>query len=77
MPSRPLVWIGKWMISYSLNIKTEYKLDLEKWSGEEHHSLPVPAIFIIKEGVVQFQYVNPNYNTRMKAKTLLAVLETL
>lgn len=57
--------------------KNDYKLDLEEWSGETHHSLPVPAVFVIKEGIVQFQYVNPNYNTRLKAETLLAVLKTL
>lgn len=55
----------------------KYKLDLEEWSGQKHHSLPVPAVFVIKEGKIQFQYVNPNYNTRLKAETLLAVLKTL
>lgn len=54
-----------------------YNLDLEKWSGEKHHTLPVPAIYIIKEGKVEFQYVNPNYNTRLKPETLLAILKTL
>jgi len=55
----------------------DYKLDLELWSGEDHHSLPVPAIYIIKDGKIEFQYVNPNYNTRLKPATLLAVLKTL
>lgn len=54
-----------------------YKLDLEEWSGESHHSLPVPAVFVVKDGMVQFQYVNPNYKTRLKPETLLAVLRTL
>ncbi len=57
--------------------KNDYKLDLEAWSGEEHHGLPVPAIFVVKDGIVQFQYVNPNYRVRLKAETLLAVLKTL
>jgi len=57
--------------------KSEYKLDLEAWSGQDHHSLPVPAIYIIKEGIIQFQYVNPNYRTRLKAETLLAILKTM
>ncbi len=57
--------------------KNEYKLDLEAWSGESHHSLPVPAVFIVKDGIVQFQYVNPKYSTRLKAETLLAILPTL
>ncbi len=68
-----------WNVSDELFSKylNEYKLDLEAWSGEDHHKLPVPAVFIIKDGVVQFQYVNPNYNTRLKAETLVAVLGTL
>lgn len=57
--------------------KNKYKLDLEEWSGEDHHSLPVPAIFIIKDGLVQFQYVNPKYSVRLKPETLLAVLKTI
>lgn len=56
---------------------TKYDINLETWSGEDHHSLPVPAIYIIKEKLVEFQYVNPNYNTRLKPETLLAVLKTL
>ena len=68
-----------WQVSDELftKYKTKYNLDLEEWSGEDHHALPVPAVFIIKDGVVQFQYVNPNYNTRMKAETLLAILGSL
>jgi len=31
----------------------------------------------LKDNVVQFQYVNPNYRTRLKPETLLAVLKTL
>lgn len=57
--------------------KSEYKLDLEEWSGEDHHSLPVPAIYVLKDNAVLFQYVNPNYKTRLKPETLLAVLKTL
>ena len=57
--------------------KEKYDLDLEKWSGEVHHELPVPAVFVVKEGKIVFQYVNPNYNTRLSPETLLAVLNTL
>jgi peroxiredoxin len=57
--------------------KVKYNLDLEEWSGQNHHSLPVPAIFVIKDGLIQFQYVNPNYKVRLKPETLLAVLSTM
>lgn len=57
--------------------KNEYQLDLELWSGANHHLLPIPAVFVIKGGIVQFQYVNPEYSIRLKPETLLAVLQTL
>jgi len=57
--------------------KEKYQLDLEEWSGESHHNLPVPAIYVIKDGIVQFQYVNPKYSVRLKPETLLSVLKTI
>ncbi len=53
------------------------KLDLAAWSGQEHNKLPVPAIYIIKEAQVLFNYVNPNYTKRLEAETLIALLKTL
>lgn len=61
------------LVSKYLN---DYKLDLEEWSGEEHHVLPVPAVFVIKDGLIQYQYVNPNYNTRLNPDVLLAMLKS-
>ncbi|MFT4661076.1 MAG: hypothetical protein ACI8XB_001347 [Patiriisocius sp.] len=56
--------------------KTEDQLDLEEWSGEKHHSLPVPGIYVIKDNKVEFQYVNPKYSDRLKPETLLAILKS-
>lgn len=55
----------------------KYELDLGEWSGDDHHILPVPAVYVIHEGVVQYQYVNPNYSVRLKPETLMAILKTL
>ena len=57
--------------------KSEYKIDIEAWSGEDHHILPVPAVYVIKNGIVKFHYVNPNYAERLDPDMLLAVLQTL
>lgn len=57
--------------------RDQYGMDTEEWSGEKHHILPVPAVYVIDKGVVQFNYVNPNYSTRLKPQTLLAILESL
>lgn len=57
--------------------KTEYQLDLEEWSGADHHRLPVPSIYLVRDNVVEFQYVNPNYKKRMSPAVLIAVLQNL
>jgi peroxiredoxin len=50
----------------------EYGIDLEVDSGQTHHLLPVPAAYVFVDGVVQFQYANPDYKTRVPGQLLLA-----
>lgn len=54
---------------------TKYKgfgIDLEKASGQTHHALPIPAIYVVsKDGVVTFAHSNPDYRQRLDAKELL------
>ncbi|MGJ8662254.1 MAG: peroxiredoxin-like family protein [Marinicella sp.] len=52
----------------------KWNIDLEKASGYDHHLLPVPAIFVVgKNGVIQFQYVNPDYKIRLAPDILRSV----
>ncbi len=38
--------------------------------------LPVPSVFVLDtSGKIQFEYINPNYRTRLSAGLLLAVLK--
>lgn len=66
-------------IAFKLDAETldqykEYGIDLEAASGEDHHSLPVPATFVIDvDGVIQFSFVNPDYTVRLAPEVLLAV----
>jgi peroxiredoxin len=54
-----------------------FGIDLEDASGEKHHLLPVPAVFLIgKDGIIQFQYANPNYKVRLTPEVLLAAAKT-
>lgn len=48
-----------------------YGIDLEAASGRDHLLLPVPAAFVITEGVIRLAYVNPDYRTRVDADVLL------
>lgn len=44
----------------------------EKYSGEKHHQLPVPSVFIVGvDGVIDFVHFDPDYTVRMEPETLL------
>jgi peroxiredoxin len=48
-------------------------IDIEAASGESHHILPVPAVFVVgREGVIAYNYANPNYKQRMHTDVLLS-----
>lgn len=50
-----------------------YNIDLEAASGQSHHLLPVPAVFIIgTDGVISFVYANADYKVRLAPEKLLA-----
>ncbi|MEO0421148.1 MAG: peroxiredoxin-like family protein [Pseudomonadota bacterium] len=55
-----------------------YGIDLEAASGYDHHTLPVPAVFLIDaEGVIRFSYVNPNFRYRVDPRLLLTAAEVV
>ncbi|MCH2448570.1 MAG: AhpC/TSA family protein [Gracilimonas sp.] len=64
-------------IAFKVDQKTidRYKsigLDLEEDSGYDHHLLPVPAVYIVNtDGIVKFNYVNPDYKERINGEVLL------
>ena len=46
--------------------------DLEDASGEDHHILPVPGVFLIdKDAVIRFSYTNVDYKTRPPTDDIL------
>jgi peroxiredoxin len=51
----------------------KYGIDLEAASGQSHHVLPAPSTFIIaSDGMIRFQYTNPDYAVRLHPDVLLA-----
>jgi len=55
-----------------------YGIDLEQSSGYDHHLLPAPAVFIVDtDGLIKFQYVNPDYKVRLSPEVLLAAAKTM
>jgi peroxiredoxin len=59
-------------VAYQLDETTlaelkKYQIDVEEASGHMHHMLPVPAVFLVAtNGLIQFEYVNPDYKVRVK-----------
>lgn len=50
-----------------------YNIDLEAASGEIHHLLPVPSVFLVgTDGKIAFSHANPNYEVRLAPEVLLA-----
>jgi peroxiredoxin len=57
----------------TLKMLANYKIDIEDASGETHHQLPVPSVFIVgRDGRIGFTYVNPDYKVRLDADVMLA-----
>lgn len=53
-------------------------IDLEGDSGETHHMLPHPSVFVVDgEGVIQFAHVDPNYKERLAPEKVLTAIRTV
>lgn len=70
-------------IAFHVDAKTTeqyqgYGIDLDDASGTKNHVLPVPSVFIVDDkGVIQFEYVNPNYKVRVPEDVLLAAAKSV
>lgn len=54
-----------------------YGIDLQDASGESHHLLPVPAVFLVStKGIITFEYVNPDYKVRLDPDVLIAEIRS-
>jgi peroxiredoxin len=59
-------------------MRDSYKVNLETASGETHHILPVPSVFIIDpSGKIAYVHSNPDYKVRLKSDEVLAVARRL
>ncbi|MCL4179700.1 MAG: AhpC/TSA family protein [Verrucomicrobia bacterium] len=52
--------------------KESYQIDLEAASGQTHHILPHPAVYVAdRNGRIRFAYVNPDYQVRLEPAKIL------
>jgi peroxiredoxin len=55
-------------------LRDKFNSDLEGDSGQKHHLLPVPAVYLVDDkGVFGFQYSNPDFTVRMDSQELLHI----
>ena len=55
-----------------------YNIDLEEYSGQTHHVLPVPSVYLVDEaGILQFSYVHPDYRVRVPHEVILAAAKAI
>lgn len=55
-----------------------FGIDLEKASGQRHHALPVPAVFIVdRTGKISFAHSDPDYRRRLDTKRIMSELKKL
>ncbi len=52
--------------------KSSYRIDVEGDSGEKHHMVAHPAVFIISKGKIVFSDVHVNYKQRTENSKILA-----
>lgn len=55
--------------------KASYKIDVEADSGETHHMVAHPAVFIVKKGIITFADINTNYKVRTDNKDIIKALK--
>ena len=57
--------------------KEKFKIDLEASSGQTHHKLPHPSVYVVdSEGVIQFAHVNENIRERLAPEKILDAAKT-
>lgn len=58
--------------------RERFGIDIEKDSGETHHLLPVPALYLVDaKGRIDFRFFDPNYKKRIGAKEVLTAAESM
>jgi peroxiredoxin len=56
--------------------RDSYHIDLERSSGQTHHILPVPSVFIVdKSGKIIFAHANADYKVRLKGSEILSAID--
>jgi peroxiredoxin len=65
-------------VELAAKYKNEYNIDLEAASGETHHIVAIPAVYVVnKIGKIIYAFANEDYTVRKNPQELLVALEDL
>lgn len=57
--------------------KGEYGIDLEAASGQTHHLLPHPAVYVVgTDSIIRFAHVSEDYKVRLEPEKVLGALRS-
>jgi hypothetical protein len=57
--------------------KSQYGIDIEAASGQAHHLLPHPAVYVVgTDGIIRFAYVNEDYKVRLEPEKILETIKS-
>jgi peroxiredoxin len=70
--------VGYQVDAQTLSKLAGYGIDLERASGEAHHVLPVPSVWLVDgDGSLQFSYVHPDYTVRLPEQVVLSAAQAI
>lgn len=58
--------------------KNDYQIDLEASSGEKHHTIAVPGVFVINQkGVITYSFIDENYKIRAPEEEIIEAVKKI
>jgi peroxiredoxin len=79
----PLAFVNAFHVAMHVDDETFAKMkghgvDLEKSSGKAHHTIAIPALFLIdKQGVVRWAHDDPSYTVRPSTAQILTAIDAV
>ena len=58
--------------------KDKYDIDLEIYSGEKHHKIAVPGVFVVNsKGIITYSFVEEDYKKRAPEKDIIKAIQKI
>lgn len=58
-------------------IYEQFGINIPLYNGDDSYELPIPATYVIKDGVIIYSFVNPDYTKRAEPEEVLEAISKL